>query len=715
MNRVASDCETATMAASPSTTGDNEIRISRWKELGCVLLLVAFLAVYFMPFMLRNGASYQIGNDFSILYANYATYFVDALRAGFLPWWNPNEGGGYPFYSNPFTAFFYPGRVLSLLIAAGSPVYGAHHHQIYTVLGIMLLAIGYYVWLRGRCLDPAASLFAAGAIAIGYRIADIDRFPNAIHAAAWMPWILFAYDRWIERELGRGLLLGIFAIVCMTTAGYPYYACYAAMLLAGYVVLRMVEGVPVRRALVALVLLVTPAVLIVLPYVESMGRVLQQTVDRSGGNYEYGVSHPWFFADLVGGLVFPPSAMSEGWLYCGVLPVLLVATWAVLCRPRSAAFFWAMAIIFLVQLFAMADHSFLFPALWSFVPGFSSLRVWPRMTIVMLPPLALCIAMAYTGLARHSRHVRLMQGAVWRVAIVVLGLQILLWTTKTFSSYYTSYFSFMTPNTFVMATIVAAVFAVLWSQSSRRVALYWSLAALIVTASDTGVFGRRIWLASIGSPAPEVSLDLPGYYAHFFETPRLMSSAGMQIPYTPTAGLLGNWYYGRYAAFLAAYSAQPGFSEFLGDHGRKIFFSSTLDAPPAAFADWWRNVAVFEQTAQATAQPMPHYNGNVLTLRYRSALPGYLIFVDNWDEDWRALLNGRAVPIERAFGTFKAVKVPPGSGTVTFEYHPRLPYYGATVAGLLFAAVVVWSGMRRRRALTRPEARPPTAPTTPLR
>jgi len=75
----------------------------------------------------------------------------------------------------------------------------------------------------------------------------------------------------------------------------------------------------------------------------------------------------------------------------------------------------------------------------------------------------------------------------------------------------------------------------------------------------------------------------------------------------------------------------------------------------------------------------------------------------------------RNVPIERAFGTFKAVKVPAGSGTVTFEYHPGLPYYGATVVGLLFAAVVVWAGMRRRHALTRPGARPPTAPTTPLR
>jgi hypothetical protein len=510
-------------------------------------------------------------------------------------------------------------------------------------------------------------------------------------------------------------LLGVFALVCMTTAGYPYYAAYGAVLMMAYAVLRIVEGAPVRRAVPALVLLVTPAALIVVPYVGSMVRLLLQTVDRGGGNYQYSVFHSWSFADLIGGFVFPPSAMSEGWLYCGVLPVLMVGTWAVLYRPRSPAFSWALATVFLVQLFAMSGDSFLFPAFWSFVPGMSSLRVWPRMTIVTLPPLALCIAIAYAGLAERSRHVRVVQSALWRVGFIVLGLQILLWTTKTFSAYYNAYFTYMTPITFVMVTIVAAVYVSLWAQSSRRAALCWSVAALIVTASDTGVFGLRIWRASVGMPAPAASLDLPGYYTRFFEKPRLMSAAGMQVPYAPTGGLLGNWYYGRYATFVTTYSGQPGFSNFMGDNGRKIFFSPTRDAPPAAFGEWWRNVAAFERAAEATAQPIARYNGNVLKLRYRSALPGYLIFVDNWDADWRALVDGRGVPIEPAFGTFKAVRVPPGTGTVTFEYRPSLPYYGTTVAGLLFAALVVWSGMRRRHALRRPAARPPTAPTTPSR
>lgn len=679
MNRVATDDETA--------------QIFGWKDLGCIGVLVAFVAVYLMPFLLRNGASYQLGNDFSALYANYATYFVDAVRAGFIPLWNPNEGGGYPFHSNPFAAFYYPGRLACLLIAARSPLYSWYHHQIYTVLGVILLAAGYYMWLRGRHVDRSAALFAAGAISIGYRIADIYRFPNAVHAAAWMPWILFAYDRWIDRRLGSGFLLGVLALVCLSTAGYPYYVFYTAILVGAYVVLRIAEGVPARRALAAVVVLVTPALLIALPYFGSLARLLLQTVDREGGSYQYGVAHSWSFLDLLGGLVFPPSAMSEGWLYCGALPVLIVATWAASCRPLPRTFTWALSTMLLVQLFASGARSFIFPAIWSFVPGMSALRVWPRMTIVLLPPLALCIAMAYSGLAGSSTRIRAVQRAVWHVTFVVLAIQILLWTTKSFSGYYTAYFSYMTPVTFVTMSIAAAIYLLLWSQSSRRAALWWSVAALIVTASDTGIFGRSIWVSGAGSPLPTASLDLPGYYAHFFEKPRDMSAAGMQIPYQQTGGLVANWYYVRYAAFLAAYSAQPGFSDFMS--GRKIVFSPTRDAPPAGFGEWWRNAAAFETAAHATAHPISPYNGNALKLRYQSVLPGYLLFVDNWDSDWRAFVNGRAAVIEPAFGTFKSVRVPAGSGTVTFEYHARLPYWGSSVAGLLFIAAVVWIGVRR--------------------
>jgi hypothetical protein len=166
----------------------------------------------------------------------------------------------------------------------------------------------------------------------------------------------------------------------------------------------------------------------------------------------------------------------------------------------------------------------------------------------------------------------------------------------------------------------------------------------------------------------------------------------------PTSGPLLNWYYGTYVTFFEQYSKKPGFAEFTGLKGRKIFFSTSLGAPPQKFEQWWRGVGAFEAAAGASATPIgPLYNGNELHLSYTTSRPGYLIFVDNHDPYWYARVNGKPVQIKRAFGTFKAVAVPAGKGTVMFKYAP-FPYYKRFMAlGVLIVIAIVAFEIRRRR------------------
>jgi hypothetical protein len=660
-----------------------------------IAALVAFLLLYLSPFLLQNGAQYKIGNDFQIVYANYATYSVDAARAGFSPLWNPSEACGYPLLTNPFTAFFYPGRLLTFILAAGSPLYSWYHHQWYMVLGVCWLAVGTYVWLRSRGIERAAAVFAAGAIAIGFRVADIYRLPNAVHAAAWMPWILYAYDRWLERRVATGFLLGAFSLFCLATAGYPYYAVYAMPLLGSYILLRIAEGAGVLRASVAAASMTVPVAFLVLPYYSGMSRMLARTVDRSGGNYQYSTTHAWSYVDLLGGLFFPPSAMSEGWLYCGLVPLLIVLVWASVRRPLPKSLLWIAGLTFGVQLIAAGGDSFIFPAFWSFVPGMDTLRIWPRMTTILLFPLALLIGLAYDGLVSARIPDRLVQRAIWCIAIVVAALQILLWTTKSYASYTLLYFPrLLSPVSFVIATFVGAVFLTVWAFQRSRAHLGWAFVALLVTASDTGTYGLKLWREYIGVPIPSASLDLPGYYSHFFTIPRT-AGFGMVIPYAPTSGVIENWHYKTYAGFVQRYSKQPGFSELTGSHGQKLFFSSTLHAPPAQFAQWWQNAQ--KTSAVATVYPNASYNGNVLRVSYATPEPAYLIFVDNIDPDWRAYVNGAPAKLEASFGTFKAVRVPAGKGTVVFAYTPLLPHKKVAVVGFLSAIGLVGADVWRRR------------------
>lgn len=49
---------------------------------------------------------------------------------------------------------------------------------------------------------------------------------------------------------------------------------------------------------------------------------------------------------------------------------------------------------------------------------------------------------------------------------------------------------------------------------------------------------------------------------------------------------------------------------------------------------------------------------------------GYLSFIDNWDPNWTATVNGERVQVEKLFGTFKAIHLDPGSSQVVFRYSP---------------------------------------------
>jgi hypothetical protein len=83
-------------------------------------------------------------------------------------------------------------------------------------------------------------------------------------------------------------------------------------------------------------------------------------------------------------------------------------------------------------------------------------------------------------------------------------------------------------------------------------------------------------------------------------------------------------------------------------------------------------------------------------------LPGYrvLSFIDFAYPGWRAYVDGKRVPILRAFSHFKAVELPPGTHTVRFEYHSRTLYLGFAACLLALAVVgfaIVWSRIGRTR------------------
>jgi len=79
-----------------------------------------------------------------------------------------------------------------------------------------------------------------------------------------------------------------------------------------------------------------------------------------------------------------------------------------------------------------------------------------------------------------------------------------------------------------------------------------------------------------------------------------------------------------------------------------------------------------------------------VTVSVTAPAPGVLVLADTYASGWTARLDDTPVPIARADGRFRAVAVPAGSHTVTFQYRPWSVYtgFGVGVAILVFTLVL---------------------------
>jgi hypothetical protein len=101
------------------------------------------------------------------------------------------------------------------------------------------------------------------------------------------------------------------------------------------------------------------------------------------------------------------------------------------------------------------------------------------------------------------------------------------------------------------------------------------------------------------------------------------------------------------------------------------------------------------------------YNVNSVEMKVIAPRRGLLYWVDGYDKDWRAYVNGAEVPIARANLNFKAIALPAGESRVRFTFEPAdfkvalWAFYGLAVLASLGAAAswLLGKAMGRRAAI----------------
>jgi hypothetical protein len=169
------------------------------------------------------------------------------VKAGEWPWWNPWIRNGLPFYANPQVGLFYPASLLFYLL----PTALAFNWNV--ILHAILMASGFFLWLRSSGRSPAAAALGALAIAWGGFALSMTIYLNNLQALAWIGWTWWAWEGWLRDRTWRWLALTSAGFALEFLAGEPQIAVVTgvvALLLAG----QRSDARPARRAWFAPVL-----------------------------------------------------------------------------------------------------------------------------------------------------------------------------------------------------------------------------------------------------------------------------------------------------------------------------------------------------------------------------------------------------------------------------------------------------------------------------
>ena len=122
-------------------------------------------------------------------------FLASHLRAGTLPLWNPFAFMGTPFLAGLQTGVLYPPSLLLLLpFPLGFGIFLFFHY--------LVAASGTWLWLRDRKLGAVASGVGSLVYTLGGFLVSMLNVTSFLQTAAWTPWILWRWSRFLETDRG---------------------------------------------------------------------------------------------------------------------------------------------------------------------------------------------------------------------------------------------------------------------------------------------------------------------------------------------------------------------------------------------------------------------------------------------------------------------------------------------------------------------------------
>ncbi|WP_151728417.1 DUF6541 family protein [Thermogemmatispora aurantia] len=653
-------------------------RLKRWLVGAgqvALLLLVALLIQWPAPVSDDQLVAAWPGSDLVVSHWPMVLELQRTVaQAHRLPLWNPYFGGGLPLGADPLAALFYPPTQLVYFFSLRHYFFLLMTlHFFWAGLGTLLLARRVLALPRWPALVAAVSYMATPRLISHLGAGHV----TIMQTVCWYPWLALAAWATVRQPLRWGPALA-FCVAMTLLAGHPQMAYYGLLMLAAvslWFLLQRLRQAGRRPALLsASCLLVACGLGVALAGVHLLP--LQELMRYSTRAYALHPHDQITLTQFLQALVNtpPPGWLTwEGMIAPG-LSVLCLAAFGTASRTRKA---WLLVLaVMLVASLAMGQSSKVYHVVQHLLPDFDRFRGLARIWFLGLLGIALLAGLGTStvteALRRLSRAASLGAGALL-LALVVTNLTLL-------DQHYSQVGSVSLITTPPRLALAAQQLA----GDGRIYSLQENIPQL--TAAEL-----ELRLADGADPL------LVGAYVQYMDRAGGYYGTGYQqrIPYDapwvhPDPRLLGLLHV---TVLVSKRPLHDSHLLLVGEIDGTFLYRNSLDAGPAYLL---RPGPDGQPPSLAHYQPLPatvqllRLQDDEQSFRVTSATGGYLVVATTAYPGWIAILDGQRMPVQSFAGLMPAIRVGPGTHTLSYLYRPASVLRGTALSALGLLTLLFW-------------------------
>ncbi|HXW05711.1 MAG TPA: hypothetical protein VD833_10800 [Vicinamibacterales bacterium] len=315
---------------------------------------------------------------------------------------------GNIFHPDPLTLTYSDAMLLTSAMAAPLLALGVHPVTVYNVLFVSgFLLSGAAAYLLVARLTGSARAGFVGALVFGFYPYRFEHYSHLeLQMTVWMPLGLLAVHRFVETARWPYALLAALAVVAQLYSSMYYGVFFPIVLAALAFVLARQSGRSIPRLLGPSAVAAAIALLLALPLARPYLAARTVKGDRghdavrvfSATASDYLRAHE---RSALYGSRLLPGARSERALFPGVVPIVLTA--AALVPPLGPIRLAYLAGLLVAFDGSLGFNGLLYPYLYEWVPGVSSMRVPARFSIIVGLTLAVLAGFGVRLLLRGRR------------------------------------------------------------------------------------------------------------------------------------------------------------------------------------------------------------------------------------------------------------------------------------------------------------------------